>query len=97
MASPSDTRRDIRQIIDEVLEPLIRADGGKLHVLRADASRVHLHLGGRFAGCPGNAVVTRRILEPAIRAAAPHAAVTVSAGVLIPGDDASPDSTVSTR
>lgn len=75
---------EIIAVIREVLAPLVIADGGRLYVLQADAERVTLHLAGRFAGCPGNQVVTRRILQPAISAVAPDAELTVTWGRLVP-------------
>ncbi len=77
-------RDEILQVVREVLAPLVRADGGELYVVRAEDDAVSLHLGGRFAGCPGNALARRQIIEPAIRAVAPHAVVTVSSGAIVP-------------
>lgn len=75
---------EIIAVIREVLAPLVVADGGRLYVLQADSERVTLHLAGRFAGCPGNQVVTRRIIQPAISAVAPKAELTVTWGRLVP-------------
>jgi Fe-S cluster biogenesis protein NfuA len=75
---------EILKVIRDVLAPLIVADGGQLYVVQADAQRVALHLGGRFAGCPGNQVVTRRVIQPAIAAVAPAAEVTVTWGRIVP-------------
>jgi len=63
---------------------MVVADGGRLYVLQADSERVTLHLAGKFAGCPGNQVVTRRIIQPAISAVAPTAELTVTWGRLVP-------------
>jgi len=72
------------RIVREVVAPLVRADGGRLYVVRAEDDSVELHLAGRFAGCPGNTLATRRLIEPAILAVAPGAKVTISSGALIP-------------
>ena len=72
------------RVIREILAPLIHADGGELYVVRAADDTLELHLGGRYAGCPGNTLTTRRVIEPAIRAVAPRARVVVTSGVLIP-------------
>ncbi|MBE7481087.1 MAG: NifU family protein [Polyangiaceae bacterium] len=77
-------RDEILQVVREVLAPLVRADGGVLYLVRVEDDQVLLHLGGRFAGCPGNALARRQIIEPAIRAVAPHAVVTVSSGAIVP-------------
>lgn len=81
VASP---REEILRVLREILAPLIRADGGEVYVVRAEDDGVELHLGGRYAGSPGNTLTTRRIIEPAIRAVAPDAQITVTAGALIP-------------
>lgn len=77
-------RDEILQVVREVLAPLVRADGGELYLVQVEDDAVSLHLAGRFAGCPGNALARRQIIEPAIRAVAPNAQVTVSSGALVP-------------
>jgi len=77
-------RDEILTVIREVLAPLVAADGGRLYVVRADADHVDIHLAGRFAGCPGNQVVTQRVIEPAIATVAPKAEVTVTWGRIVP-------------
>jgi Fe-S cluster biogenesis protein NfuA len=79
-------REEIVRVVREVLAPLIQADGGLLYLVSAHDNAVVLHLAGRLAGCPGNTLTTRRIIEPAIFAAAPGAQVTVTWGALIPPD-----------
>ncbi len=77
-------RREILRVIEEIVAPLVRADGGKLYLVSADSSSVALHLAGRFAGCPSNTLATRRVIEPAILAVAPKATVTVTSGAIVP-------------
>lgn len=77
-------RDEILRVVREVLAPLIRADGGVIYLVRAEDETVTLHLAGRYAGCPGNALARRHIIEPAIRAVAPHAQVVISSGVIVP-------------
>jgi Fe-S cluster biogenesis protein NfuA len=77
-------RDEILTVIREVLAPIVVADGGRLYVIQADAQRVTLHLAGRFAGCPGNEIATRRVIKPAIAAVAPEAELTVTWGRLVP-------------
>jgi Fe-S cluster biogenesis protein NfuA len=89
-APVTESMRDkINTVIIEVLGPMVAADGGRLYVVEADARRVTLHLAGRFAGCPGNQIATRRVIQPAIAAVAPDAEVTVTWGRLVP-DGATP-------
>ena len=75
---------EILTVIKEVLAPMVAADGGRLYVIQADAKQVSLHLAGRFAGCPGNQVATRRVIQPLIAAVAPTAELTVTWGRLVP-------------
>ena len=80
----SSMRDEILTVIREVLAPMVVADGGQLYVVQADAQRVALHLAGRFAGCPGNQVATRRVIQPLISVVAPDAELTVTWGRLVP-------------
>ncbi len=74
------------RVVREVVAPLVRADGGRVYVVHAGDDSLELHLAGRFAGCPGNTLATRRLIEPAIFAVAPGAKVTISSGALVPED-----------
>ena len=78
------SRDEILRVVREVLAPLIRSDGGELYLVSADDQRVSLHLAGRYAGCPGNTLTRRQIIEPAIKAVVPNAQVSVSSGALVP-------------
>lgn len=72
------------RVVRDVVAPLVHADGGRVYVVHAEDDGVELHLVGRFSGCPGNTLATRRLIEPAIFAVAPAAKVTISSGALIP-------------
>jgi Fe-S cluster biogenesis protein NfuA len=72
------------RVVREIVAPLVHADGGRIYVVHAEDDVLDLHLAGRFAGCPGNTLATRRIIEPAILAVAPGARVTISSGALVP-------------
>ena len=74
------------RVVREIVAPLVRADGGRLYVVHAEDDALDLHLAGRFAGCPGNTLASRRLIEPAILAVAPGAKLTISSGALIPKD-----------
>ncbi|MFC1641342.1 NifU family protein [Myxococcota bacterium] len=77
-------RKEIVRVVREVLGPLIRADGGELFIVSVQDNAISLHLAGRFAGCPGNTLTTRRVIEPAILAVAPGVQITVTWGCLLP-------------
>lgn len=74
----------VERVLTEVLAPLVAADGGELYLVHATANEVHVHLAGRFSGCPGNELAVRHVLEPALLAAAPEATLHVTSGALIP-------------
>jgi Fe-S cluster biogenesis protein NfuA len=82
--SVSSVREEIERVVREVLAPLIGADGGEVWLVSAEDTSVILHLGGRYAGCPGNTLTKRRIIEPAINKVAPRVQITVTSGVLVP-------------
>lgn len=73
----------------DVLAPLVRADGGELHIVAVEPEMLTLHLSGTCSGCPGVTLTTRGVLEPAVHALAPNVKVVVTSGVNIP-DGASP-------
>jgi Fe-S cluster biogenesis protein NfuA len=78
------SKDEILRVVREVLAPLVQADGGELYLVSVDDSGVSLHLAGRFAGCPGNTLARRRVLEPLIASAVPGAYLTVTTGALLP-------------
>lgn len=79
-----DVRAEIARVLRDIIEPLIAADGGKLYLVTSDPDTVALHLAGRYSGCPGITLTTRRIIEPALAAVAPSVRVTVTSGALVP-------------
>jgi Fe-S cluster biogenesis protein NfuA len=79
-----DRKDAIERVVREVVAPLVIADGGRLYLVHTSDDAVALHLSGRFSGCPGNNLATRRIILPAILAVAPGANLTVTSGPLIP-------------
>jgi len=82
--APVAPREAILRAVRQVVAPLVRADGGEVHVVSVDDGGVTLHLSGRYSGCPGNTLARRRVIEPLIAGVAPGAIVTISSGPLIP-------------
>jgi len=72
------------KICEDILAPLIRADGGELFVVAIDNDSISLHLAGKCSGCPGATLTSSAIIEPAIRAVAPTIRVVVTSGFLVP-------------
>jgi Fe-S cluster biogenesis protein NfuA len=79
------TKEQIERMCREVLAPLIRADGGELHLVRFDGDDIHIHLSAACAGCPGATLTSDKVLQPALTAIAPKARVIVTTGVRAPG------------
>ncbi len=80
----SGARNKLLALCEDVLAPLVRADGGELWLVLAEADELVLHLAGLYAGCPGTTLVTQGILEPAVHAMVPSARLTVTSGWQIP-------------
>lgn len=80
----STSREALLRVVHEVIVPLIRADQGSVYLVAASDDAVSLHLAGRYAGCPGNTLARRRVIEPLLQAAAPGAQIIVMSGALIP-------------
>lgn len=71
-ATPSGAglRVRIAGAIDDVLAPLLAADGGGIELVTVDetAGEVVLRLTGAFVACPGTPVVRADVIEPLLRA-----------------------------
>lgn len=64
--------------------PLVRADGGELHLVSLSEDEVALHLAGTCAGCPGVELTRRAVIEPALAAAAHGRKIVVTSGAILP-------------
>lgn len=53
-----------KKLVDEVLAPLIAADGGTIELLGMADRRLRIRLGGACKGCPGRPYTLTRIVEP---------------------------------
>lgn len=65
-------KEDIARAIDEILRPLLEADGAGVTVVEIadDGSRITLTLTGALRGDPTAGLVKERIIEPLVRRAA---------------------------
>lgn len=57
----------LKLLFDEVLDPLIRTDGGRIELLTVEGKRVRVRLHGTCLGCPGKPYTLSRIVEPAVK------------------------------
>lgn len=76
--------RSVRQICEEVLAPLVEADGGELYFVGVSPKKVLLHLGGTCSGCPGFALTRDAMLLPVLQRAQPGLEVVVTMGEIKP-------------
>lgn len=76
----------IVQALREFAVELIQADGGDVWLVSATNERVHIHLSGSCAGCPGSTMTRDRLLAPIVERAAPAAAFTLTTGWRVPSD-----------
>jgi Fe-S cluster biogenesis protein NfuA len=53
-----------KKLVDEVLAPLIKADGGEIELVGIVDKRLLVRLTGTCAGCPGRPYTLARIVEP---------------------------------
>ena len=74
----------VMKALAEFVVDLVHADGGEIYLVSASSDDVHLHLTGTCAGCPGATMTRERLLEPAVRGAAPKATVRVTTGWRVP-------------
>jgi Fe-S cluster biogenesis protein NfuA len=80
----SAAQEKLLKICEDLLAPLIRADGGELFVVAIDSDSITLHLAGKCSGCPGAMLTSTAIIEPALRTVAPAIRVVVTSGFQVP-------------
>ena len=56
-----------KEIIDDLIRPLVEADGGQIELVEVEDSTVVIRLSGTCAGCPGQPYTLERVIEPALR------------------------------
>ena len=78
------TKEQIERICREVVGPLVKTDGGELHIVRFEGDDVHIHLSGAYAGCPGASLTGNGIILAALRSAAPKVRLILTTGVRVP-------------
>jgi len=53
-----------KELVEEVLRPLVEADGGTIQLIGVVDRKLVLRLSGTCAGCPGRPYTLSRIIEP---------------------------------
>ena len=77
-------RELVLKLCRDILAPLVRIDGGQLHLVGASSESVHIHLTGNCAGCPGASLTRDKIFLPILRGVLPKVEVIVTTGSRIP-------------
>jgi len=76
------TTDDVQEIVDEVLAPLLQADGGSVEIIDVSDERVKLKLTGAAAVCSGGRFTQVGVIEPLLRTAlGPQVRIEVQKGV----------------
>lgn len=65
-----------KQLIDEVVRPLIQVDGGQVELVSVTEARMVVRLGGRYRGCPGRPFALQIVERAARKCLAPDIQVT---------------------
>ncbi|HKU43281.1 MAG TPA: NifU family protein [Polyangiales bacterium] len=60
-------QEDAKKLVEEVLAPLIAADGGTIQLVGVVDKRLLIRLSGTCSGCPGRPYTVGRIIEPAAK------------------------------
>ena len=60
-------QEQIETLLEEVLRPLVEADGGSIELVEFSEDRVVFRLGGACSGCPGLVYTEGDVLAPAVR------------------------------
>lgn len=80
----ADNTEAVRKVLAEVLAPLFAQEGGSVYLVSVDKTQVSLHLAGSLSGSPATHMVTKRVVEPAIKAVIPKAKLVISSGWQVP-------------
>ncbi len=62
-------REKAEELIQEILRPLVRADGGEIDLVSFEDNTITVRLAGTCAGCPGWPYTTTYVIEPVLRRA----------------------------
>jgi len=60
-------REKIEELLSEIIQPLIQADGGNIELVSVEDDTIVLRLSGLCAGCPGIPYTTTKVIEPVLK------------------------------
>lgn len=78
------TDEELKRVLTRVAAPLVESDHGELYWVPGTPDTVHLHLRGRFSGCPGNGLVSEHVLRPMVEAVHPAKRLVITSGAILP-------------
>jgi Fe-S cluster biogenesis protein NfuA len=78
------SRENLAKICQEVLAPLIEADGGEMYLVSISGEDIHIHLAGTCAGCPGSSFTAQTIVGPVLAKVAPKSKLRLTTGWRVP-------------
>ena len=67
MTSGSPLEAQAKRLIDDVLRPIIAADGGQIELVSVTEARLIVRLSGTCSGCPGRPYTLSGVVERAAR------------------------------
>jgi Fe/S biogenesis protein NfuA len=62
---------EVQRLLDEQINPALQSHGGFANLVRVEAGRVYLELGGGCRGCPGARMTMQRGIEVFLRERVP--------------------------
>lgn len=74
----------IRQVLTEVLVPIVAKEGGEIHLLCVNDNEFTIHMGGRYSGSPAAVLFYEELALPLIEKVAKGTVVNWSTGRLVP-------------
>lgn len=63
----AEQRERAEAAIEQLVRPMISADGGDIRIAAWKDDGVVIHLGGSCSGCPGRPYTISRMIEPLLR------------------------------
>jgi Fe-S cluster biogenesis protein NfuA len=63
----------VEALLNEIVRPLVEADGGHLELVSATEKEIVIRLTGACAGCPGAPYTRSKVIEPVLREIVPGA------------------------
>jgi len=66
---------EVEALLDELVRPLIEADGGNLELVSVTEDTVVVRLLGACAGCPGAPYTRSKVIEPVVQRILPKATI----------------------